>query len=404
MDSIVRNRKKYEAFIVCLLMLLYSYYLVNFRVFRFKGDSILRAVFLTGCVCLLLRYRDFRVKKPIGIILCFALGAAPSVAVSVNRSLSIQYYLSEIVILLCIQYIVEYAVEMQRDVMIFEGLKWISIFCTVVSAFRHVRGLDYVDMGRAEGITTNANTLGVYCYVALITMLFFAYHSTHWRKWFYYFLAVLNVWLIWESGSRLALIVMLIYGFVFFVLVTKQTKYKLFWVYIAIVAIVLVVLKFDTIKALVLSKLVRNTQDGMGRLGLWKVGIDIWKEHKWFGCGFMCSQFLNDGIDIWSYQLPMHNSYVSLLADTGLVGVLLIGVSYISFIFKFAVNFVVELFGTGFTRFMYVFLMFGGLFLSSVTESFLFAGGATESFLLWLSFFLCVKYVRSKQVDEICLK
>lgn len=392
---LVENRRT-NVLAICIFMLIYSFFLVNFRIFRFKGDGIVRIISLGICFCIVIRYVLAKVKRIPAIILCFTVGALPSCFVSINRNYSFENYFQCVITLICLYYLADYMISMSYSSSFIEGIKWISIFCTVVGTILHVKGLDIGDMNRAQGITTNANTLGIYSYVALITMLYFAYNSLLWKKFFYYFMSLLNIWLILESGSRLAFLVMLGYLGIYFILITKDTRIKVIYPFLICFIIGIFVWKFNAIKAVFISKMLRLDDDGLGRFHLWKIGLDIWKEHKLLGCGLLCSPFLNEGVDIWSHFLPMHNSYVSLLAETGLVGTVLVAGSMVISIVRYIRRFFFDFFHNGFSDFLLFFLMWGGLFMSSVTESFLFASGATEYFLFWFTFFVCRSYVTTE--------
>lgn len=61
------------------------------------------------------------------------------------------------------------------------------------------------------------------------------------------------------------------------------------------------------------------------RLHLWRAALDIWMDHPWVGCGFNCIETIKEAYPehtVLAANYLIHNSYLQLLVDMGLVGLI----------------------------------------------------------------------------------
>jgi O-antigen ligase len=98
------------------------------------------------------------------------------------------------------------------------------------------------------------------------------------------------------------------------------------------IAVILFVKRTDIIKAwettTVYTRIQRASDIDIGRLDLYREAFNVFKQHPLFGVGFQCFQYYSTS------GLYAHSAYAEVLAGTGIIGVALWGMYYLSILLK----------------------------------------------------------------------
>ena len=112
---------------------------------------------------------------------------------------------------------------------------------------------------------------------------------------------------------------------------------------------------------------------------LWELGVSVWKKFPIFGCGYSVSSSYNNLPGSKGYDF--HNSFLTILAEIGIWGSLILGVSV--FVILNGTWKATE--GRGKVSILQIaFLLALELLIAAWSESFLFAVGSTEACTFWI--------------------
>lgn len=253
--------------------------------------------------------------------------------------------------------------------------------------------------GRSRGITGNPNSLGVWSNIAfLFAIYFFLNVKTKRSKCFMVILMVISVLTAIASGSRTYTIAILLN--IFFatqLLLTRKTRVW-FW----LIAILSILIGFSAFKGILMNiqGINRLLTEGRDRGDIWDAGLKLVREKPLLGWGYGISQQLNtqeylgyiDGYT--SYGMAFHNSFLTVLIETGLVGLFFIVMLIGSITIKGAKVAVLEKNKKLAVVIMMVITMllcfYGGSAMTSV--------GSTEGFFFWCT--LCWLLVYTKKQEK----
>ncbi|MDT0647442.1 O-antigen ligase family protein [Zunongwangia sp. F260] len=193
-------------------------------------------------------------------------------------------------------------------------------------------GSDLYLMGRFRGIMGNPNELGLVCVFGFgIIDLLFKRQEISFNPKHYLILKCVIVGLIVLTGSRTSLFAIVIY------FVTQRLfRNKLLLVFALIFLGILYYLSLSVdpealVKSLGLSQELRveSLTTGSGRTEVWEVAWEEIKEKPWIGRGMQYdSYFINEYVEnnftgvVARHWAGIWNSYLSLLLDVGIIGLL----------------------------------------------------------------------------------
>lgn len=211
---------------------------------------------------------------------------------------------------------------------------WIFSFVCVISALFSISqgqiGTSISDSIRAGGLADQPNITARYLVVAFI---FLTYLLSLPQKWFIKALTLFGIVVtfvgVFFTLSRTGIIMLAVAGGLLFLTSERKKSVVLIIVYV-ISALLLVSFSADIFK--ILESIIPSITQGGNTIGLryslWRAGWRMWLDNPIAGVGI--GKF-SENLPIYAQDLPpfrrslvAHNTYVSVLAETGFVGILLL--------------------------------------------------------------------------------
>ena len=319
----MQRKNTNTLYAIILFCTIWVYYSLNARYIGFPIFTLLRWIFPFVLIGIAVLLNKGRITVPpmlfwwfsVAVLLPSVLGADPVTSIVKYISWALIFYGSYV-----------YFMQLRSKESLHQCL---SLLCTVLVIFQCINftftalGLNEVN-DRSTGITTNANTLGIYSNLAFwagiywnrqtknggIKLLWLAYLAT-------------TVYTMLASGSRTAFIVMAFNILALAFLFLKKREY--FWALVGVTAVLAVLALSGKLNFLGISAIQRLSEEGgTQRTELWEIGLNVWRENKILGVGYTVSAMFNTA----AKDMVFHNSYLSFLAECGLWGVcfLLIGI------------------------------------------------------------------------------
>ncbi len=369
--------------------MMWTFFTLNTYSFRLiPYPLIMRWVLLAILVASAVLFNKGEFVIPPAIIFLYLLAVIPSCFASVDITESSVKILSFITVVWgC--YIFFYSFDCEEDFYsLFKILTIVIIAFEIASVVFILTGKGFTGE-RARGVTTNANTLGVYSNMAFFASFYWFNKCKKFKKFIFFILMLCSAGTVLASGSRTAFIVLCMSAAVIVFLNLKSTPARLFAIlFIVFAAYLLLSGKLEFLNIQALNRL--NEEGGTDRGDLWDKGIEVWQRFPIFGCGYANSQIYNDTPGEEHY--PFHNSYLTILAEVGVWGSVIIGLMIIIelvCIFKMILerkesqDMPLLLIGA---------LMLVSLLISAYSESFLLAVGSTEACTFWVIFTWFIAY------------
>lgn len=363
---------------------IWVFYSLNSKYLRIPNADIWRWVLL-GLLIVVSFIHDgkFSLNLP-SIILFFVIAVLPSVFWGINQKDSFIKFLSFIVVVwggyICFNSL-DSKDEMEHYLKI---MMFIMIVFEIQSIIYVLIGQGY-DGSRMSGNTTNPNTLGVYSNLAFLAAFYWYGNCMGKKKAFFFSMMIVSAYTAVASGSRTAFVTILINIIISWFIIFRNSFVK-FLILIPIIAF-FVALWNGALQNLGIEALDRlmNPNEGTTRGDLWNNGIMLWKKYPIFGCGYEQSVYLN--ADSNGYHFPFHNSYISILAEVGLWGVVILGFGFFKNTISILKGFFYDIKNNSeLSVFILCVMMIVELLIAAWSESFLFAVGSTEACTFWLLF------------------
>lgn len=373
------QRKNTNTFYAIILFCtIWVYYSLNVRYINFSVLSLLRWGFPIALIGIAVLLNNGRVTIPpmffwwfsIAVLVPSFLGAAPVTSVMKYISWVLIFYGSYI-----------YFMQLRDKSAVHQCL---TLLCVVLVIFQCINfvfaalGLNEVS-GRSTGITTNANTLGIYSNLAFWAGVYFRRQQKDGRiKLLWLLFLATTVFTTIASGSRTAFAVMIIDILAVAYMTLKNRK--TFWL-LAVAMMAMAVLAISgKLNFLGITAVERLSQaGGTTREDLWEAGIDLWQKNKLMGVGYTVSAMFNTEFRNYAF----HNSYLSFLSECGLWGVVFFLLGMIPVLVQLLRLFRKPGFVREYPEFCIAFVMMLSLAVAAWSESFMFAVGSTEGFTFW---------------------
>ena len=260
----------------------------------------------------------------------------------------------------------------------FHILVAVLIIYQVLNFYFVITGQNY-DSGRANGITTNANTLGVYANLAYWAIVYkLGKEKGRLRKLLWFLLLLTTVMASIASGSRTAFVVLILNILITIIICFRKSPFFFLYIGLAVLAMYLVLSgKFVSLNITALNRLLG--EGGTSRDQLWDAAISVWKEHQMFGVGYTVSNYYNPV----EPRMAFHNSYISFLVECGLWGMIIFVLGVVPYIKNIIKTMVIHVNNDLDSEFYFVVIMLLNLSIAAWSESFMFAVGSTEGFVFW---------------------
>ena len=387
----MREKKSLTIIDIFVFLMIFIYFTLNARYLNFPGSHILRWIFPIVLVLVTMFYQKC-VIKPTAFLCFFSIAVFPSIIGGIDPKTSFLKFLAFILILYG-----SYIFFMGNSVIYVEHyfhiFAIVVIFFQLLNVFFTVTGIGY-DSGRATGITTNANTLGIYSNIAFWAAVYMLNRLQRtYLKIIYFIIAGTTVYTALASGSRSAFIVIALN--LFFVGIIKYRHSSTIIFYIIGVGLTVYLLLNGKLDFLHLSALERLAEQGTDRGDLWKVGLSIWRQYQTFGCGYTVSNQINSVV----LGMQFHNSYLSYLIECGTWGVIVLGFGFGGFGMKVLKNIKNCTDDFSFHPFLFACFIVLDLALTAYGESFLFAVGSTEGFTFWFLIAWILAYINQHNYE-----
>lgn len=390
----MQEKKSLTMIDVVVFLMIWVYFTLNARYLNFSGSHILRWVFPIALALIAILTQQYMVAKPPSFLIFFSIAVLPSIMSGIDPRTSLLKFFAFIIILYG-SYIFFMGNSGTEDMeRYFHIFSIVVIIFQLLNVFFSVTGIGHDD-GRATGITTNANTLGVYSNIAFWAAVYMISRSRQiYLKIFFFIIAGTTVYTALASGSRSAFIVIAL-NLVLAGIIKYRHSLAIIPFIIGIGLSVYLLLN-GKLAFLNISALERFAEQGTDRGDLWDAGISIWRQFQTFGCGYAVSNQINSVVS----GMQFHNSYLSYLVECGIWGVVALGVGFIGFGRKVlkSVKKCSDYFS--FHPFLFACFIILDLALTAYGESFLFAVGSTEGFTFWFLVAWILAYINQYNYEN----
>ena len=381
------------SYLILFTAMVYVFFTLNAMYIQFSFFKILRWGF--PILFIFIMFFEGRMAPPFITLYFVFLGIIPSVVLSPNIVTSGEKFISILLVIYgCYDffYCMDYEKDMNRVVILISIVSLLFLILNTVFIYRS-------DSGRALGILTNANTLGVYSNVSLICSIYCYYKvqlSTKRFKYLFLLTSILSIVLTVLSQSRGAFAGMfvIIMAFLFIIVKSKAAR----WLFIVVSLALLIVFFSVDFSNSSISVLKRFSESGFNRGEMWDNGIKAFLEHPIFGCGFQMSYLYNE-VEAGFFMI-LHNSYLSFLADCGIWGVVLLGIPFILSFAYFAYNIFTKIIKVT-SELVFMLLILIAILISAYSESFLLSLGSTEGFLFWCVYAWVMAYIKKDRFRQL---
>ena len=135
-----------------------------------------------------------------------------------------------------------------------------------------------------------------------------------------------------SRGGIIGLVFFTVIYFISFTKINLKIIIKLIIIFAILVLIIFLFAKSLNINLLEILNQRSSIKTGSGRLKIWSNGIKLFKQNPFFGIGLY--NFQNYNIRIFNDSHYLHNTFLAVLVENGLMGSLMFFLFLISFIFK----------------------------------------------------------------------
>lgn len=375
---------------------IWVFFSLNSSFLRIPNADIWRWVLL-GLLILLsfVSSGQFNVQPP-RIFYFFVFGVLPSLFVSIDVQESFIKFLSFIVVVWG-GYIYFSSLQSKEELeLALRIIMFVVIAFELFSVYYVITGRGF-DASRMKGVMTNPNSLGLNSVLSFVASYFWLKTTRGViKKVLFILLGIVSIYTAFSSASRTAFGALVI---CIATIILYESKGGARGVLATVIIVVFGFLLLNKKLAFININVVnRFYVEGDTRGELWEKGIQVWQEHPVFGCGYAVSKYLND-IDLQFGYYAFHNSYISLLAETGLWGMLLIGVGFIFDFYRIFKVTLMEVKNPQSNSFLACFIMMLSLMVAAYGESFLFAVGSSEACIFWMLFTWGLAYMKIEKID-----
>lgn len=319
---------------------------------------------------------------------------------SIDRSYSIQRLISYLLITAMFFTYYKYVLQCGglRNVIYYLG-----VFFILYQILNTIYLGNFAD--RAKGITGNPNSLGLWSNIAFVFALYY-YQQTKGKLKHIFFIIVMlmSIYTAIAAGSRtytICIMINIIFSFIY--IFEKKHSLILFFGMLGLATVVF----FNKDVRLWISNIQgiqRLFNEGTTRGAVWDAGLLLFKKKPILGWGYGTNQQLNtieylgyiEGYG--DYGFAFHNSYLTVMIETGIVGLIAILIHFGKIIFKGIRTYLYVRDRTLLFVLILIFNMlicfYGGSSMTSV--------GSTEGFFFWgLLMWVYVYYTNLDWIDEI---
>lgn len=333
---------------------------------------------------------ELHLKLDLPTIALFLLAVTPSIAFSPYLGNALLKAIT--VLLMFIACSVYFSSREETGLLaLYKALVVIGYVAVIANMFRYLTGGGFSDR-YFRGYFGNRNAAGPVFVITFVLLLAEIFKKQGKKKVLPSIFLAADVIMLIETQSRGAFMGMLI-GLILFLFFIYKKKDKFFMTLFVIFILVTLfwgkISQWDVVR--------RILDDGVKRDSLWEEAGRVIKENFFFGVGFSSSAFSNQSTG--NENMNFHNSYISMMADVGLFGVLFL---FVMFAFLFAKIYKNYKKLSQEHRLYYVALLsiVFAYFGLSFGESYLIVAGSPFSFTFWCIMF-CLSTYSPKSKNKI---
>lgn len=377
-----------KIYTVLVLLTIWVYFSLNSRYFNLPASHLLRWIFPFMLVFFSILENRWKVPVPPSAFIFFSLGVIPSIFLSDYKGEALVKYLSWIFIFYSSYIYFMNLKDVKQEEKNIQILTAVLIIYQILNFIFVAIGINY-DTGRALGITTNANTLGVYATLAYWASIYMIQKAKgKLLKGLYSILLVTTIFTSVASGSRTAFVILVLNLLLTVIFRFRKSPFLIF--YIIVLGVITYFVLTGGVKSLNILALNRLLEEGgTSRDDLWNAAISLWRQHKIVGVGYTVSNIYNP----IEPGMAFHNSYISFLVECGICGVVGLGSWLILFVGK-TIKTVIGKRKNVSIEFLIAIIMACNLMIAAWSESFMFAVGSTEGFTFWFLIAWIIAYIK----------
>jgi len=380
---------------ILLFLTVWVYYSLNAKYINFAGFTILRWVLPFAMIGVSILENDWHFPAPPRLFWWFTVAVMPSIFLGSDITTALIKYLS-LVLVFYGSFI--FFAQLRSTEKLNRCLMTVVVVLVIYQLLNTVFVLLGVGEihGRSTGITTNANTLGIYSNLAFWAGFYLfkrAENDTHRALAVVFLLTV--VYTVLACGSRTAFVVLILNITVAVYMLFGQGKpIWLLGAGLLLAGGLVLSGKLDFLNIAAIDRL--SEEGGTTREELWEHGISVWKQHIAVGVGYTLSQRFN----MLTPNLVFHNSYLSYLIECGIWGAVILGIGFINTIVRIISSFVKEKLMMANLEVITACMMIVGLAVAAWSESFLFAVGSTEGYTFWFLLAWLLVYIWQRKEEQ----
>lgn len=375
---------------IVVFLMIWVYFTLNAQYLNFSGSHILRWVFPGVLILWALLNHNGKIVRSPEIFVWLSVAILPSIFFSDYKGESFIKYLSLVVILYG-SYIFFSALRDRHLLIRCLDILMIVLFIYQILDFAFVIAGINSDNGRAQGITTNPNTLGIYANLAYWAIVYaMAKTKKFGLKIIYSAVLVTSVLTSIASGSRTAFVILIINILLTGILTFRHSPLILIFIGgSALVAYMFWTGKMSSLNIVALNRLLE--EGGTSRTELWEAAMTIWRDYRFFGVGYTVSNLFNP----IEPGMAFHNSYISYLVETGVWGAAILSLGFARMIIRIGHSLWAyrDKFNAEINELSIACIMAILLLIAAWSESFLFAVGSTEGFTFWFLIAWILAYI-----------
>lgn len=391
----MRTKVKLPINSIILFCELWVYFSLNSSYIDFSLYTILRWVFPALLILSAMLAKRGRIAAPPRLVPWFTIAVLPSCFLGADPGTSLAKYVSWVLIFYGSYIFFRQCTTTSVMHQSLNLLSKILIIFQILNFAFVITGMG-TDGDRAYGITTNPNTLGVYSNLAFWSGVYWIENKKRSaEKFIWTCFTVSTAYTAIACGSRTAFVIIVIN--VLILLFLRKPKLKTLVLLVMGLAISGYLVLSGKLDFLNIDAIRRLSEDGGTERGtLWDLAMSVWSNNKLFGVGYTLSSRFNQ----MDYGLAFHNSYISLLVECGLWGVIVFAAAVVPIVMKLISYFLnCDPFGNN-REFGFACLMLMVLAITAWGESFMFAVGSTEGFVFWFLLAWVMCYVDKSKKEQ----
>ncbi len=386
-DLFSKETKQYKYDIMFLFVVVFVYMLCVMSLFGGSGwAQYMRFIILPLFVFAAYMKVGLHVRIDLYTFVWFLCAVIPSIIVSPYARNAVIKMIT--VLLMFVACSVYFSSRQQHGLpALYRALVLFAYIMVVINFVAYIAGIGFRG-AYFLGYFGNRNAAGPAFVISFILMMAEMWRKQGKKRILPLLCTILSVFMIIQTQSRGSFIGMII-GFACFILFAFKKKDKVIGIFLLTALVVLLfwgrISQWDIVERII--------EEGVTRDNLWEEARKTIEDNFFFGVGFSSSQFSNQAAG--NENMNFHNSYVSMMADVGFIGVIFFVLMFVMLFIRIINNYknIKQEERILYIAFLSIAIAFFGL---SFGESYLLVAGSPFSFVFWCIMFCMAEYVPKK--------